>query len=123
MQGYNAEIMHGIGMLCKNAYYEIVSVKDLKKCFGNAELDDATFSRNLTELSDMEYINVKYKDENEICLAVLPKGRAVGYSFDRRVKENEKLKREMIKYAVLSALITGSVSAIITIAFFIIGKI
>ncbi|MBQ9513671.1 MAG: hypothetical protein IJR66_01635 [Clostridia bacterium] len=120
---YNAEIMHNINMLCKNAYYEIISVKDVKKCISDGELDDKSLTKYLEELSDMEYVNVKYRDENEICLAVLPKGRAVEYYYNRREKENKKLKREIMKYTVLSSILTGSVFALSIIVYFIIGKI
>lgn len=120
---YNMEVMHNLNMLCKNAYYEIIALDDVKKCFNDETLDDKTLNKNLDELSDMEYINVKYMDENEICLAVLPKGRAVEYYFNRKEKENKKLKGEIIKYSVLSSIITGSILAIFVIAYFIVKNI
>ncbi|MBQ6728133.1 MAG: hypothetical protein IJQ87_04250, partial [Clostridia bacterium] len=89
----------------------------------DGELDDKSLTKYLEELSDMEYVNVKYRDENEICLAVLPKGRAVEYYYNRREKENKKLKREIMKYTVLSSILTGSVFALSIIVYFIIGKI
>ena len=50
------------------------------------------FNESINTLLANGYISVKYQDDAEICLSILPSGRLVFENFDREKKDNQKIK-------------------------------
>ncbi len=54
--------------------------------------DVEKFNESINTLLANGYISVKYQDDAEICLSILPSGRLVFENFDREKKDNQKIK-------------------------------
>lgn len=54
--------------------------------------DVERFNESINTLLANGYVSVKYQDDNEICLSILPSGRLVFENFDKEKKEKQKYK-------------------------------
>ncbi len=94
---------------CSSGYTVLETEEILSRLPLKAAIDRDVFNDCLKELSDRELISVKYRDDKEICLSPLPKGRLV---FENKT-ENERKEKE-IKNALFKKAFIGGVSGGIT---------
>ena len=64
------------------------------------KLEEEGLKKNLEFLQERNFVDLKYFDENEICLSILPKGRV----HNEEVEEEKKEKIDYYKLAIISSL-------------------
>lgn len=84
----------------KNTY----NVLELREILNNLQdknkMDEEVLLKNLEYLAEREFIDIKYSDENEVCLCLLPKSRRVG----DEMEEIAKIKKNYISLAIISSI-------------------
>ena len=93
--------------------YKVFSTEEL--CLNTPKqfnMDANEFNDCINVLVENEYISVKYQDDNEICLLVLNKGRALFENLSDEKKEKIKNNHKYYLSAFAGAF-TGSISALI----------
>ncbi len=87
--------------------YKIFSLSDIITKLGKKyKVDAVNMIKNLEYLAERDYIDIKYIDEKDVCLALLSKARI----HDEEVKQVKKEKLAYMKLAVISS-ICSAVSA------------
>jgi len=83
-----AQILTKIATICEDGSYKIIEKKELEKDASKiSELDYI-----MRHLKNSEMIDIKYSDETQYCVSVLPKGRVtVEDGDDERKPANTKL--------------------------------
>ena len=60
-------------------------------------------SNILKYLKDLEYIDIKYFDESEVCFVVLPKSKI----YEENLLEDKKLNRKIALVLLMSGIVSG----------------
>lgn len=96
---------------CVSGGYKIFSIEELvsvmPKHFG---IDVFGIEECIRALSEREYISVKHKDDKEVCLCPLTKGRLV---FENRIENEIATKKTEKKYYLSSFF--GAISGAVTV--------
>ncbi len=102
---------------CKTPNYKILSTKEILSAMPREyAFDVETIFSCLETLFSKGYVSIKYKDENEICISPLPKGRQV---FENRLDE-EINKVKTIKTCATFSFLGSILGSLITgVAFFL----
>lgn len=107
----NANLIKKLNELCDDsAAYKILEVSTILESMAKFKLDYELLDNNLTYLQDYEYIDIKYLDEKEVCLAMLPKARLHTEEIKAEIKEKNKYYKLAIWSSVgsfLAALLGG----------------
>lgn len=93
--------------------YKVFSIEEL--CLNTPKqfnMDANEFNGCIEILVENEYVSVKYQDDNEICLLVLNKGRALFENLSEEKKERIKNNHKYYLSAFAGAF-TGSISALL----------
>lgn len=113
----NTNLVKNLNELCDDsADYKILEVSKILDSMIRFKLDYEILSNNLTYLQDHEFVDIKYLDENEVCLAMLPKARMHTEEMKATKKEQNKYFKLAIWSSVgsfLAALIGGFVANVI----------
>ena len=84
---------------CGDNGYSIIEIAELVSVVSN-KLDQELLKKYINYLTDNEYIDVKYFDDKQICLAILPKARVQ----EEEAKEVRKLNHKYLRLSVLMAV-------------------
>ena len=101
---------------CGDNGYSIIEIAELKTAFSN-KLENEVLVKYIDHLVAHEYIDVKYIDDKQICLALLPKAKF----HEEDNKENKKMKVKYIRisfFMTLASMIAGFVGAFLGAYFF-----
>ena len=102
----NTKIVKVLNGMCDNSStYKILSLNDIIQKVGkNFNIDVESLTKNLEFLSSRDYIDVKYIDEKDVCLALLSKARIHDEELEGIRKEKNKYYKLATFSAVMSAL-------------------
>ncbi len=115
------KLLNIINGLCQSSGYKIFSLSEL--AFSMPErflMDDDGIRQSIKVLSEKEYISVKYEDQTEVCLSILPKGRLV---FEKNIDaelQSAKINKRTFLFAFLGASFGGIVWAIVISVLFLV---
>ena len=96
----NNRILNKLHKLCPDGSYKVFEIQELCSLFN---LKKDTINNDFQYLKDNEYIDIKYSDNNVICLCLLPKSR--------QLKEFENVKNysytNIMKMLLISGIFSG----------------
>ena len=72
------------------------------KKYSNLSYDEV--SNMFNYLSDLEYVDIKYFDENEVCFAILPKSRILEENMIDEKKLNQKFALVLLLSGIISSI-------------------
>ena len=87
--------------ICKENTYSIIEINDFVSNL-QTKLDLEMFKKYIDYLSENKFIDVKYMDDKQICLAIMPKARGV----DEEVKYKKKTANKYVRLAFLMSLMS-----------------
>ena len=98
----NNKIIKVLNEMCDNSStYKILSISDIISKIGkNFNVDAEALTKNFDYLSSRDYIDVKYMDEKDVCLALLSKARI----HDEEVTQVKKEKLKYLRLATISSI-------------------
>ena len=96
----NYKIIKSLQKMCPDGSYKVFDIIDLTK---SINVKKEAFYNDLKYLKDNEFIDIKYTDETDVCLCILPKAR--------QLEEDEKSKKyshfNIMKVMLLSGILSG----------------
>lgn len=96
----NLKIIKQLQKLCADGSYKVFELDELIKSLG---IKKDALNNDLKYLKDNEYIDIKYADDNVVCLCILPKSR--------QVEEQENSKKyshfNIMKVMLISGIFSG----------------
>ncbi len=97
--------------MCNTDGYSIIEVDDIVAQISN-KIDATTLGKYIDLLITQEYIDVKYIDDKQICLSILPKSRNINKA-SKHAKGLQISKSGIIIIAIVSMLgaFVGSILA------------
>ena len=111
-------LLNIINEQCLNGGYKIFEIENLISSFPKPfSVDRQDLNECLFILSSREYINIKYQDEQEVCLSVLSKGRLENERRLDREIEKIQLEKRYFLYSFLGSLSGGVISFILSLIF------
>ena len=109
-------LLEYINCECQSSAYKIFAVDEFVSAMPSHFLIDKEGVREcIRNLSQHEYISVKYEDESEVCLTPLTKGRLV---FENKLDEEisrRQSERKYFAYSAFGGFLGGFVSGIIVL--------
>lgn len=96
----NSKLLKVLNEQCIGANYKVLEISDILIKMKKFKLDEEGLKKNLEFLQERNFVDLKYFDENEICLSILPKGRV----HNEEVEEEKKEKIDYYKLAIISSL-------------------
>ena len=101
----NTKIIRVLNSMCDNSStYKILSLSDIIQKVGKgSKMDIESLTKNLEFLSGRDYIDIKYIDEKDVCLALLSKARI----HDEEVEGVKKEKQKYYKLATFSSIVSA----------------
>ena len=93
--------------------YKIIEFADISRAMlPRYKIDNENILQIIKFLAAAELIDIKYTDENVICVAILPKGRI--YEEERSTqKQNKILGKGMVFFIIFGSFLAGILGAII----------
>ncbi len=115
-------ILHGE---CKHSAYKVFSFAELALFLPkNDKIDEEELRNLLKNLSVREYISIRYEDESEVCLCMLPDGRAAVENDFQESVVRERTAKGLFTYSFIGGVAGGIFTAIIFVAlYFLIGGV
>ena len=108
-----SELLNIINGECQGTGYKILSLSELSLSMPKKYcMDQDGIRQSLKVLYEKEYLSVKYEDQNEVCLAVLPKGRLVFENGIEKEMERKSSDKRTATFAFMGALFGGIVVAL-----------
>ena len=96
----NYKIISKLQKLCPDGSYKVFDIEELCSLFN---LNKDALDNDFKHLKDNEFIDIKYSDDNVICLCLLPKSR--------QLEEQEKIKKysyvNIMKVLLISGIFSG----------------
>ena len=107
---------------CETPSFKIISVEEILSAMPiEYGFDTSAILSCIDTLFSKGYISVKYKDENEICLSPLPKGRQVFENrLDEEIKKNN-IKKTCAMFSFLGSLIGALISGVAFVLVYFLG--
>lgn len=97
----NLSLIKNLNDLCdESAAYKILEITHILERMTKFKMDYEMLNNNLNYLQDHEFIDIKYLDEKEVCLALLTKARV----HSEEVKAMNKEKNKYFKLALWSSV-------------------
>ena len=98
----NNRIIKILNQMCDNSStYKILSLDDIISKIGkNFNVDNESLVKNFDYLSSRDYIDIKYLDDKDVCLALLSKARV----HDEEIAEIKKEKNKYFRLAAISSI-------------------
>ena len=111
-----------INLECNNGGYKVFFIKDLLSSVpARLFIDEGQLLECIETLSSHQYINVKYQDQNEICLTSLIKGRLESENrLDAKIESIEQ-KRSLFFASFLGAVVGGIFTFLLAVLFKLLG--
>lgn len=105
---------------CFGIGYKVFFISDITASFPSPfAIDEAGVRECLKNLSDGEYVSVKYEDDIEFCATPTPKGRQIFESLsDERVERFRSAKMYFL-YSFLGGLFGGIITVVIAVILFL----
>lgn len=105
------EVLKLIASYCKEGSYQVIEINEITSSLPpKYKMDKEIIFQILKHLSSADYISVKYRDENVVCVCPLPYGRQYIESEEER-KRNTKKMKTYAKGAFISALFAALIGA------------
>ena len=92
------------------SFEEILTSLPIDMAFSQSEL-----YQTLSELNVNEYLSIKYQDDSEVCLCVLPKCRLLFEQCEKDDFVKYAQKRTNLKYCFLGAFSGGVIGGVISV--------
>ena len=102
--------------LCSDSSYSIIEITEILVGLGG-KVDVELLMKYITHMSNNQYIDVKYIDDKQVCLAIMPKAKGLDEENKNKKKATNKYLRMAIIMAIISA-ISGFVGAFLGSYFF-----
>lgn len=87
----------------KDDSYKVIEIEEFLKSLKRHSVNEEKLMDMMKNLQKLNYIDIKYSDQQVYCLAVLPKARNVDFQFENKLPL-KKLKRTMFLYIILSGM-------------------
>ncbi len=105
------EVLRFLLEFCKDGSFQVLEYEEIiKSLSSNYNLDREGIMQILKHLNSLEYIIIKYNDDNVVCLSTLPFGRQYIESEEEKKKNILKMKN-MARGAFISALFAALIGA------------
>ena len=99
-----SELLKILNTYCKDGSYKVLEKSEIiEKMSNKYKPDNESLSQMLSHLSERNYLNVKYADDDVFCLAVLPKGRL----FDEKVREMSVERKKFNKNLTITIIVSS----------------
>ena len=99
---------------CSDGSYKIIEKNDLARELRGASDNLAVLDKTLRFLQDNEIIDIKYSDEKQIAVMVLPKGRVLHESGARKTTNGRaSLSRKVILFLMLGTFLMAFAGGLI----------
>jgi len=99
----NNKLLKILNMECTGANYKVVEIEEILGKMNRFKLDREGLVRNLEYLQEREYLDLKFAGDEELCLALLPKGRL--YSED--IQRERRVKNAYLRLTLIVGLISA----------------
>lgn len=103
-----------INETCKEGGYEVIERGEIFEKFERKiPIDEQTLNHCLNYLEENKFIDVRYKDDNLICVCPLPSGR---YYFEREREaefQRETDRKKLFLLCALSSFVAGFFSSFV----------
>ena len=88
--------------------YKVIENEEfLKKFKKHNKVNVPALSRMLNDLQKLDYIDIKYKDENVFCLALTKKGRMQHLQKQTENKTITHIRKLFLLYTILFSILAG----------------
>lgn len=103
-----------INETCKEGGYEVIEKNEIFQRYERKfPIDEETLSHSLNYLEENKFIDVRYKDENLICVCPLPYGRDY-FERERQAEfEREDDRKKIFYICALSSFVSGFLSSFV----------
>jgi len=102
-----AQLLMELNKICSDETYKVIEKEELCKTMPKKyKLTNEVLEQIIDHLVERKYVSLKYADENEVCVSVLPKGKL----FKERNDELSMEKNKRFEIAWV-AMICGAVGA------------
>ena len=110
----NIKILKKLQKLCPDGSYKVFDLSELISLF-NVSKD--ALDNDLKHLKDNEYIDIKYADDNVICLCLLPKSRQLEEQESAKSYSHLNIMKVMLIAGIFSGIMAflGAFVAILII--------
>ena len=102
--------------LCGDNSYSIIEIVEIVSHM-SGKIDGEVLTKYIKYLSDNGYIDVKYIDDKQVCMAIMPKAKSIDEESVNNKKTNNKYIR-MAFFMSLASLISGFIGAFLGSYFF-----
>ncbi|MBE7086884.1 MAG: hypothetical protein E7369_01110 [Clostridiales bacterium] len=108
-------LLRYINSNCPNGGYGVLEVKEIltampKKC----GIDENGLRECLSTLSRGDCINLKYQDQEEVCLSTSVKGRSLCEADIERVSKTRSDNKRLFTYALIGGITGGAITALVS---------
>lgn len=105
------EVLKLIASYSNEGSYQVIELEEIISSLPpKYKIDKEIIMQILKHLSSADYISIKYKDDNVICVCPLPFGRQYIEAEEER-KKNAKKMKNYAKGAFISAIISALIGA------------
>lgn len=100
----NTKLLKELNNLCDGGSYKVLELNEIIASMPKFKMQFDTLKQNLEYLKEREYLDIKYFDENEVCLCVMPKGRLHSEEIAEQKKQVKSFYKVLIVTSISSAL-------------------
>lgn len=99
---------------CNGGAYKVIEKEDILSSLPKKyAFDEEMLVETLDYLCERSYISIKHKDENMICVGVLPKGRLFAEEKAKEIKERKEDSKKFLTTTFFGSLIGGLLGGIL----------
>ncbi len=106
------KLLNLINSTCEGTGYVVLSSEELLDATDNS-VDRRGLSTYLSELKSKELISVRYEDEREVCLCLLPKGRLIYQTISEGISRGKRAEKNTFRYSFLGGVSGGVIGGAI----------
>lgn len=103
MDKRNKKLIFELNKMCNSSYSVLEFTEIISKLPRKYSFDVEYLKKSLDYLQKRNYIDIKYYDEKEICLSVLPKS----HSLEEDLLEERNKRLNYFKLSFFSAILSG----------------
>ncbi len=94
------KILNVLCTLCKTDSYVILEISEILTALTTV-CDSEVLHKYMDYLVENEYVDIKYYDDKQICLALLPKARGV----KEEENETQKFNKKLFRFALIVGIV------------------